>query len=342
MKGPDVVPRPGQVTMTPTLRFIDATKDPMDIWPGNPYPLGATFDGSGVNFAVFSEVAERVELCLIDDKGAETRFDLREVDGYVWHAYLPEPPARSALRLPRARPVRPRERPPLQPRQAAARPLRQGHRRPDRRRRVPVLLPLRQARGVQRRRLPRPHHALGRGQPVLRLGPRPPAAARVPRERHLRGPRQGPDDDPPRHPRRDPRHLRRARPPGDDRAPQDARDHRDRADAGAPVRPGHHAGRQGPVQLLGLQHHRLPRAPQRLRRHGHPRAAGHRVQEHGQVAARGGHRGHPRRGLQPHRRGQRDRPDDRLPRPRQRGVLPAGRRATRRTTTTPRAPATAC
>ena len=75
--------------MTPTLRFIDATKDPMEIWPGNPYPLGATFDGSGVNFAVFSEVAERVELCLIDDDGAETRLDLPEVDGYVWHAYLP-------------------------------------------------------------------------------------------------------------------------------------------------------------------------------------------------------------------------------------------------------------
>jgi isoamylase len=75
--------------MTPTLRFIDATKDPMDIWPGNPYPLGATFDGSGVNFAVFSEVAERVELCFIDDDGAETRYDLTEVDGYVWHAYVP-------------------------------------------------------------------------------------------------------------------------------------------------------------------------------------------------------------------------------------------------------------
>src|SRR4051794_40476881 len=64
-------------------------KDLMDIWPGNPYPLGATFDGSGVNFAVFSEVAERVELCFIDDDGAETRYDLTEVDGYVWHAYVP-------------------------------------------------------------------------------------------------------------------------------------------------------------------------------------------------------------------------------------------------------------
>src|SRR6478609_11669998 len=61
----------------------------MEIWPGSAYPLGATYDGTGVNFALFSEVAERVELCLIDDKGRETRFDLPEVDGFVWHGYLP-------------------------------------------------------------------------------------------------------------------------------------------------------------------------------------------------------------------------------------------------------------
>jgi glycogen operon protein len=61
----------------------------MDIWPGRPYPLGATYDGSGVNFAIFSEVAEKVELCLIDDQGAERRYELVEVDGYVWHGYVP-------------------------------------------------------------------------------------------------------------------------------------------------------------------------------------------------------------------------------------------------------------
>ncbi len=61
----------------------------MEMWPGKPYPLGATYDGSGVNFAVFSEVADCVELCLIDDDGEETRLELIEVDGYVWHAYLP-------------------------------------------------------------------------------------------------------------------------------------------------------------------------------------------------------------------------------------------------------------
>ena len=61
----------------------------MEIWPGTPYPLGATYDGSGVSFALFSEVAERVELCLVDDEGAETRVDLPEVDGFVHHAYVP-------------------------------------------------------------------------------------------------------------------------------------------------------------------------------------------------------------------------------------------------------------
>ncbi|HEY8371701.1 MAG TPA: glycogen debranching protein GlgX [Pseudonocardiaceae bacterium] len=58
-------------------------------WPGSPYPLGAHYDGAGTNFALFSEVAERVELCLFDDDGRETRVDLPEVDGFVWHGYLP-------------------------------------------------------------------------------------------------------------------------------------------------------------------------------------------------------------------------------------------------------------
>ncbi|MEP7159586.1 MAG: glycogen debranching protein GlgX [Dermatophilaceae bacterium] len=61
----------------------------MDIWPGRPYPLGATYDGSGVNFALFSGVADRVELCLIDEDGAEERLNVTEVDGYVWHGYVP-------------------------------------------------------------------------------------------------------------------------------------------------------------------------------------------------------------------------------------------------------------
>ena len=62
----------------------------MDAWPGTAYPLGATFDGSGTNFAIFSESAERVELCLFAEDGTETRIDMQDVDAYVWHAYLPQ------------------------------------------------------------------------------------------------------------------------------------------------------------------------------------------------------------------------------------------------------------
>ncbi|MBO0815818.1 MAG: glycogen debranching protein GlgX [Actinobacteria bacterium] len=58
-------------------------------WPGTAYPLGATHDGVGTNFALFSSVAERVELCLFDDAGIEDRVTLHEMDGFVWHGYLP-------------------------------------------------------------------------------------------------------------------------------------------------------------------------------------------------------------------------------------------------------------
>ena len=61
----------------------------MQIWPGKPYPLGATFDGSGTNFSLFSELAERVELCLFDDHNHETRVDLPESTALCWHGYLP-------------------------------------------------------------------------------------------------------------------------------------------------------------------------------------------------------------------------------------------------------------
>ncbi|QDY79602.1 glycogen debranching protein GlgX [Streptomyces qinzhouensis] len=61
----------------------------MQVWPGQAYPLGATFDGAGTNFAVFSEAARRVELCLLHDDGSEERVELREADAFVRHAYLP-------------------------------------------------------------------------------------------------------------------------------------------------------------------------------------------------------------------------------------------------------------
>lgn len=59
------------------------------VWPGNVYPLGATWDGKGTNFALFSENATGVELCLFDRDDEETRIELKEVSNYVWHGYLP-------------------------------------------------------------------------------------------------------------------------------------------------------------------------------------------------------------------------------------------------------------
>ena len=72
---------------TPSVRTGSLVR--MQIWPGRPYPLGATFDGTGTNFALFSEAAERVELCLIAPDGTEERIDLPEVDAFVWHGYVP-------------------------------------------------------------------------------------------------------------------------------------------------------------------------------------------------------------------------------------------------------------
>jgi glycogen operon protein len=62
------------------------------VWPGNPYPRGANWDGEGVNFALFSEHAEKVELCVFDEKGRREvqRVTLPEHTDQVWHCYLPE------------------------------------------------------------------------------------------------------------------------------------------------------------------------------------------------------------------------------------------------------------
>ena len=71
------------------------------IWPGAPYPLGATYDGAGTNFSLFSEGAEKVELCLFDAEGRESRVELPEMTGFIWHGYLPrvEPGQRYGYRV---------------------------------------------------------------------------------------------------------------------------------------------------------------------------------------------------------------------------------------------------
>jgi glycogen operon protein len=65
---------------------------PMEVWTGSPHPLGATWDGQGVNFALYSRHADKVELCLFDDSGKRElqRIPLRERTDFVWHGYLPQ------------------------------------------------------------------------------------------------------------------------------------------------------------------------------------------------------------------------------------------------------------
>ena len=222
----------------------------MHIWPGAAYPLGATWDGSGTNFALFSEVADRVELCLFDaagpaGPGTETRLDLTEVDGFVWHCYLPAvgPGQRYGYRVHGS--VRPAARPALQPGQAAARPVRQGGRRAACAG-IEALFDYQPGDPAQPNRadsapfMPRSVVI----NPVLRLGRRParrarPTTRRVIYEAHVRGLTAAHPDVP--------EELRGtyAGPglPGDHRPPDQARRHRDRADAGAPVRARAAAGR---------------------------------------------------------------------------------------------------
>ncbi len=234
--------------------------------------------------------------------------------------------AGAAVRVPRARPVRPGARAALQQRQAAPRSVRACDQRGGPVGRGGVRLPLRRTRTAQRPRLGPAHDDVGRGQPVLRLGRRPAPPDGVPPHGDLRGPCEGPDHAAPGPPGGAARHLRGPRAPGADRAPHRARGDRAGADAGPSVRQRPPAGRHGPQQLLGLQHGRLLRPAQRVRLLGRPRPAGAGVQVGRQGAARGGDRGDPGRGLQPHRRGQPSGPDAVLQGAGQPLVLPAGRR----------------
>jgi isoamylase len=68
-------------------------KNDMRVWPGEPYPVGATWDRAGVNFALFSEHATKVELCLFDSTEAvaeSTRITMPEHIDQLWHVYLPD------------------------------------------------------------------------------------------------------------------------------------------------------------------------------------------------------------------------------------------------------------
>ncbi|MGH8115446.1 MAG: hypothetical protein ACREPS_10415, partial [Rhodanobacteraceae bacterium] len=81
-------------TIRPDISAPDAGKSHSNarVLPGAPYPLGATWDGRGVNFALFSANAEKVELCLFEENGARerARIVLPECTDQVWHGYLPQ------------------------------------------------------------------------------------------------------------------------------------------------------------------------------------------------------------------------------------------------------------
>ena len=188
-----------------------------EVWPGGPFPLGADWDGDGTNFSLFTENAERVELCLFDDDDNEERVELTERTALNWHCYLPGvgPGQRYGYRV--HGPYEPDARAPLQPAQAADRPLRQGdrgHGRLGRGQRA--ALRARRASGDDAdlelddeddaRRDPQ----VRRRRPALRLGGRPPAAHAVARDGDLRDARQGLHQAPPGRARGPARHLRRA------------------------------------------------------------------------------------------------------------------------------------
>ena len=174
---------------------------PLEVWPGKPYPLGATYDGSGTNFAVFSEAAERVELCLFDRR--RERDPGRAARGRRLRLARVSCPASSrGSATATACTVRydPARRAALQSEQAAAGSVRQGHRR-----RVPWDQSLfsydfgdPDSRNDDDSAASMPKSVVI--NPFFDWGIGPPAAARIRRHRHLRGARQGPHPDAPRHP----------------------------------------------------------------------------------------------------------------------------------------------
>ncbi len=304
-----------------------------EIWPGRPFPLGPTGTASGTNFSLFSENAERVELCLFDDDDVETRVELTERTAFHWHGYLPGvgPGQRYGYRV--HGPYDPADGHRFNPHKLLIDPYAKSIEGKVRWNRANVL-PVRPDPGAgddADLELDDEDSAIAipksRGhRPALRLGGRPPAEHAAARDGHLRDARQGLHEARPGGARGPARHLRGARGPGGARVPQAARRDRGRAAARAPHRRRVLPRRARPDELLGLLDDRLLRAVLGLRGDRHPRPGGARVQGHGQGAAPRGHRGDPRRGLQPHRGGQPPRPDAVLQGRRQRQLLPADAR----------------
>ncbi len=216
--------------------------DPRRQWVGTPYPLGASYDGSGTNFSIYSSVAEGVELSLLGDdpedgeRREEMRIELTEVDGFIWHMYLPDirPGQRYGYRV--HGPWEPDKGLWCNPGEAPPRSVRESDHRSGRLGPGVLRLRLRRPRHAEHRRQRAPRAPRRRGGSVLRLGPGPPAARPLHEsiiyETHVRGM----TINHPEIPRRLEGHVLGDGPPGDHRAHQATRRQRGRADARAPVR----------------------------------------------------------------------------------------------------------
>ena len=246
----------------------------MRVWPGRPYPLGATWDGAGVNFALFSEHATKVELCLFDSADADKethRIPLKEHTDQVWHCYLPDVQPGQLYGYRVHGPYEPAK----------------GHRfNPNK-----VLLdPYAKAIGRDLRwddslfgyKIGDPNADLSFDDrdnaafaPLAPSSTRPSPGATTARraplaqDAHLRAARQGLHQAASRRAGEAPGHLRRRRLRIRHRASAKPRRHGRRADAGPSPRRRPPPGREGAVQLLGLQHAGLlrPRPALRHRRH---------------------------------------------------------------------------
>ena len=306
----------------------------MAVGSGKSFPLGASIQQGGVNFSVFSEHATAVQLLLFDraDDGRPARtIDLdprRQRTYHYWHAFVPGLRAGQIYAWRVEGPRRPDLGLRFDPDKVLLDPYGRA-----------VAMPAAYDRGAASR--PGDNAAVAAKSVVVDCagydweGDQPlyrPFSSSVIYEMHVRGftrhPSSGVDRGPARHLCRSDR---------EDPVPRRPRHHRGRAPARVPVRPAGRAGRAD--QLLGLCADLVLRAARRLQRRIGSLRRARRVPRHGQGAAPGEHRGHPRRRLQPHRRGRRARTDLVLSRPGQRGLLHPRSRTGRATPTTP-APAT--
>ena len=164
---------------------------PRRVWPGHPFPLGATYDGAGTNFSHLLRGGRGGRAVPVRRPHARSASPSPSRPRFCFHAYLPDvrPGQHYGYRV--HAPWDPGRGDPRQPGQAPARPVRQGHRRHDDVAPVALLPPRRRPDRAETTDNARVHAPLGRRRPVLRLGRRPAAPHRPERHRHLRGPRQG-------------------------------------------------------------------------------------------------------------------------------------------------------